>query len=81
MSTSPEVLREYMSSLSKKYFHEEWKDGLEYALWEWMQLGIELEATEIFKLDNMSSQAGVWIGEEEVWDLVDWQIHFEIGDW
>ena len=81
MPTPSQQLREYMTELSRKYFDEDWYDGLEYALWEWMKTGVGMEAAEIFKLDNLSDHAGIWCADDRDWDLVDWQIHFEIGDW
>lgn len=55
-------LLDCMQRLSRKYFHNDWENGLEYILWHWMRDRCEcpLDPMEHFTLYSRYSKASGW---------------------
>ena len=55
-------LLDYMQTLSRKYFHSPWENGLEFILWHWMRDRCEcpLDPIEKFTLYSRYNKASGW---------------------
>ena len=62
------ALFSYMSFLSRKYFRNEWQDGLEYYLWDCLKNASHLEGMELIELERLSERYDGWViwGDENV---------------
>lgn len=62
MKAAQASLVDYMQSLSRKYFHCDWENGLEYILWHWMTERDQtpLEPMEQFTLYSRYNKAHGW---------------------
>jgi trehalose-6-phosphate synthase len=62
VTPSETSLLETMQTLSRKYFKNDWEDGLEYILWHWMQDRCQCPLTpmEKFNLYSRYNRANGW---------------------
>lgn len=78
-------LENLMVQLSHKYFGVEWADGLEYALWHWLEEGVHLHVHDRYQLYQASLAAKAWItktnNQRRHVEIEVWRLHFESGEW
>ena len=87
MNPAQIALKNYMVILSKVHFGNDWQDGLEYALWAWLEDELVLEGFERYNLFQLHLSAWSWIERDEgTGKLVavpqeEWKRQYESGDW
>ena len=61
MTPGQKELLNYMKQLSRRYFHNEWEDGLEFILWRWSRHESLLHPIERFALYSQYNAIKGWI--------------------